>query len=259
MLEVDNLHFRYRTSSKLVLNGISFKIQKGGMGLIGPNGSGKTTLLRVITHFLKPISGEVRIDGEVIKETRALVGKVSYVPTDPLNMLTGPTVLKDVKKTTDLSGKDPFAILSRFKLMKLKNREIYNLSHGQQKLLALASAYATDPEILLLDEPSIGLDREKRKILIDVIKELMEKKIVLVATNDMRVATRLPQLLVLVGGQIVASGKTSEVLYDLKDEEKVLPNEIVTFVKKLKRKEGIELERAVTPKGLAKILSDRLK
>lgn len=254
---MENLWFRYTPSSEWVLQNISFSIKQGAIALIGPNGSGKTTLLRVITKFLKPKKGEVYINGKKLKTPKAIVGKVAYVPTDPLNMLTGPTVESDVEKAAKINDKDPSKMLSLFKIEGLRNKKIYKLSQGEQKLLALASAYATGSEIFLLDEPSIGLDRQKRKILTEIIKRRAEQGIVIVATNDMRIATRLPQVMILFDGEIVAKGPTNELLYNLEKEWEVLPNEIVTFVNKLK-KQGIEVENPVTPKQLAEKLKERL-
>lgn len=255
MIDVEHLFFRYRARSDWVLQDVSFKIDHGA-ALIGPNGSGKTTLLRVLTGFVRPKRGQVYLNGERVKKTQGLVGKVGYVPTNPLNMLTGPTVEKDIQKATKLSGRTTTEILSLFQLEELKHKKIYTLSHGQQKLLSLASAYATDPEILLLDEPSIGLDREKRRILLKVTKQMEKDGTVFVATNDLRVATTLSNTLVLVDGRLVSKGDTRTVLYELKEEWAVLPNEIVTFVKDL-RGTGVDLDQPVRPDELAQKLAER--
>lgn len=172
-------------------------------------------------------------------------------------MLTGPTVEEDIRKATKISGKNPSKILAFFGLNKLKHKKIYKLSQGQQKLLSLASAYAINPEILLLDEPSIGLDREKRRILVNVIREITKKGIVITATNDMRVATKLSHSIVLSDGRLLTEGKTRDVLYELEENGEILANDIISFVRKLKEK-GIKMGRPLTPKELAKNLSTRL-
>lgn len=255
MIEVRNLWYRYSASDQWVLQDASFTIEEGVVGLIGPNGSGKTTLLRLITRFLKQKKGQVKINGTVYKKPRELTGKVAYVPTDPLTMLTGPTVEQDVQKAARNRESNPANVLSFFGIEQLRHRKIYKLSQGEQKLLALAASYAMKPEILLLDEPTIGLDREKRSILLKTIQKKAKDGTVIVATNDMRIATKLPRLLVLSNGKIVANGKTREILYELKDEWGLLPNEIVEFAKRIQGK-GVAVGNPTTPQELAKTLEE---
>lgn len=152
------------------------------MGLIGPNGSGKTTLFHIIMGLLKPTSGRIEIFGEPIKEEkdfRRVRQRIGLLFQDSDDQLFSPTVLEDVAFGPLNLGKsrDEAKIIAQKTLESLslggfEHRITYKLSGGEKRLVSLATVLAMEPEVLLLDEPSTGLDEKTEKRLIDILKDL---------------------------------------------------------------------------------------
>lgn len=215
MLEVRDIWFRY--DKDYVLKGVSFRAEKGVTVIMGKNGSGKTTLLLNLIGILRPERGEIFIDGKKLEYERKCLNeirkKVAMVFQNPDDQIIAPTVWQEVSFGAKNAGKD-FERLSKeaIELCNLKGLENYPcsiLSGGMKRLLTIASAIAMDPEIILMDEPTAGLDGIAFKKLVEIIKILKERgKTILISTHDYDLAKEVgDKFIFLNNGEIVYEGR----------------------------------------------------
>ena len=228
MIEVENL---VKTFGDITaVDGISFQVKKGEIfGFLGTNGAGKTTTINILAGLSLPSSGIAKIEGQDV--TRHPIGckkKLGMATQDAnfdhhLNIkdnlfyqgLLYGLARKELKKRVD-------AALVWSKLEKYRKKRFHQLSGGMQRRLIVARAMLSDPEILLLDEPTTGLDPQSRRQVWDYIKELKEKgKTILLTTHYMEEADILcDKISIIDHGRIIASGTPDEL-------KKILDNKIV--------------------------------
>lgn len=181
MIDLRNVTFTYQKGSP-VLEDLSFRLAEGDrVGICGPNGSGKTTLLQIIVGLLKPQSGEVLIFGRERKEESdflAVRRKVGFLFQDPDDQLFCPTVKEDVAFGPLNLGfgvgeveKIVDETLITLNLSRLKEKIIYRLSGGEKRLVSLATVMAMKPLLVVLDEPTAGLDQDTTLLLARVLRE----------------------------------------------------------------------------------------
>ena len=179
MIRVHNIRFKYR--SRYILDGVNLRVQRGDrIGLVGPNGSGKTTLCHIIMGLLKPESGDVEIFGKIRREDADFVdvrGRIGFLFQDADDQLFCPTVLEDVAFGPLNLGKtlEEATVIVRHTLRSLQlngfeDRITYQLSGGEKRLVSLATVLAMEPEILILDEPTTGLDEETSERLVEILR-----------------------------------------------------------------------------------------
>lgn len=212
MIEFGQVTFRYE-GRETALKDISLAIKKGEtVGIVGANGAGKSTLMKLITGLLKPSEGLVKACGhEVIdKNLKAIRKKVGYTFQDPDNQLFMPSVYEDVAfsaRQEGLSDGEVDAIvmkaLNEVGAGHLKDKASYKMSGGEKRLVTLATVLASEPELLILDEPAVGLDPRARRDLIRLLMHRDETKII--TTHDMDMALDLcDRIIVLYDGEIRA-------------------------------------------------------
>ena len=220
-LQVNDLHFSYH-DGLAALRGVSFQICEGDkVALVGPNGAGKSTLMLHLNGILSG-HGEVNVGGkrltrENLPAIRAMVGLVFQNPDD---QLFSPTVFEDVAfgpLHMGLPMKDVEArvhsALDAVRMSGFRDRLSHHLSVGEKKRIAIATVLSMDPQILVLDEPSAGLDPRARRTLINLLRELPIT--MLVSTHDMKLVQELfPRTIVMDEGTIVADGGTKNILED---------------------------------------------
>ena len=224
-IEVNDLMFSYPNGHD-ALAGVSFNIKPAeSVVLIGPNGTGKSTLLLCIVGVLKS-QGSIRVQGvELDSENLSSIRRrIGFVFQNPEHQLFSTSVLDDIvfgplnlglSKEQALHRADE--VLAKFNMTHLKDRVPYHLSQGEKKKAALATALAMNPDILLLDEPTAGLDPRSSTQLIDIIFTLREEgKTMLVATHDMHLAGEIADRMIVLGENrtIVREGDPSEILTD---------------------------------------------
>ena len=221
ILEVIDLRHDYPDGNQ-ALNGISLKINRGEkVALVGPNGSGKSTLMLHTNGLLKG-DGSISISGlDVVEENystvRALVGLVFQNPDD---QLFSPTVFEDVAFGPLHMGLDEKIVKTRVQnalkqvnMVGYAQRYSYHLSVGEKKRIAIATVLSMEPEILILDEPTAGLDPRARRSLLELLRELPQT--MLVATHDMLMVKELfHRMIVLDEGLVVADGLTKDIFKD---------------------------------------------
>jgi len=221
MVRVDNLHFSY-PDGQVALRGVSLALEKGEkVALVGPNGAGKSTLMLHL-NGLYTGEGEIMVAGlPVVKENFAVVrSKVGLVFQNPDDQLFSPTVFDDVAfgplhmglPEAEVRERVAWA-LEQVGMTEVAGRMPHHLSLGQKKRVAIATVLSMDTEVLVLDEPSAGLDPRARRSLIALLGEL--PLTMLVASHDMRMVRELfPRTVVMDEGQVVADGRTGALLAD---------------------------------------------
>ena len=215
MLEVRDLWFRYEKGKEFVLKGVSFKAD-GVTIVMGRNGSGKTTLLLNIVGVLRPEKGEVRINGRKVeygkRDLKELRKRVAFVFQNPDDQIIAPTVWQEVAFGALNAGKDLGLAKKALEFCGLSGMESYPcsiLSGGQKKLLNIASAIAMDPELIIMDEPTAGLDGVAFENLVRIIRRLRnDGKSFLISTHDYDLAKAVGEHFVFLNdGKVVYEGK----------------------------------------------------
>ncbi|MGQ9780542.1 MAG: energy-coupling factor ABC transporter ATP-binding protein [Bacillota bacterium] len=221
-IEVEDLRYAYPDGTN-ALQGVSFRITHGeSVAVIGTNGAGKSTLLLHLAGLLFPQAGRIRLGGipvsrQTIPQVRRRVGLVFQDPDDQLFM---PTVYEDVAFAPLNMGVPPEeveelvgSVLEQVGAAHLADRPSYRLSHGEKRAVAMAAVMAGLPDVLLLDEPTAGLDPQVRRRLIGLLGEFTHTKII--ATHDLDLAWELcPRTIVLAAGTVAADGPSRRILAD---------------------------------------------
>lgn len=221
-LEIENLSFSYRIGNP-VLSNISFQAAENeAIGLIGANGVGKSTLLKLLVGLVSGFQGSLRMDGmEINKKNLTKIRKqVGYVFQDSDSQLFLSTVYEDVAFGPENYGysrkevqQRTMEALQKVHMEKLKDSQVYRLSGGQKKLASIATILSLQPEMILLDEPTIALDPQNRRNIIRIIKEMEGTRII--ATHDLdMVLDTCERTILLSHGQIVKDGDTEAILTD---------------------------------------------
>jgi len=188
---------------------ISFKAQQGEIiGFVGPNGAGKTTTMRLITGFLKPTEGKIKIDNKnPITDRLSILSHLGYLPEN--NPLPGDMTVKEyLSFISNVKKEDKIEkIIEELRIDEVYEKKIEQLSRGYKQRVGLAAALCGKPDILLLDEPTSGLDPIEQDVIKDLIKKLAKKRIVIFSTHILSeiedVATRL---LIINRGSLLFDG-----------------------------------------------------
>lgn len=221
VLAVNDLHFSY-PDGHAALHGVSLKLGKGDkVALVGPNGAGKSTLMLHLNGILGG-KGEVEIAGmrltrDNLPAIRSMVGLVFQNPDD---QLFSPTVFEDVAFGLLHMGLPEAEVRSRVdaalesvRMSSYRDRLSHHLSVGEKKRIAIATVLSMNPSLLVLDEPSAGLDPRARRTLINLLRDLPIT--MLVSTHDMKLVQELfPRTIVMDEGRVVADGSTKDILED---------------------------------------------
>ncbi len=221
-IECNHMNFSYQKDRK-ILHNINLSIQHGeSLGLIGANGVGKSTFLKLLVGLLTGYEGEIYIQGQAVvkKNLIDIRRKIGYVFQDSDSQLFMSTVYEDVAFGPRNYGYSNIEVeekvrnaLRKVKIEKLKDRQIYRMSGGEKKLASIATILAIEPEVILLDEPSIALDPRNRRNLIQILNEMMETKII--ASHDLDlILDTCERTVLLAEGNIIKQGKTKEILQD---------------------------------------------
>jgi ABC-type multidrug transport system ATPase subunit len=201
------------------LQGISLDVPAGMFGLLGPNGAGKTTLMRILAGLLEPTSGTVSLDDvDVLAKPQWLWERLGYLPQDFgfYPHLTGEQMLVyllELKGVEAPGGLKKLAaeLLDRVNLTYAAKRKVKAYSGGMRQRLGIAQAIAGDPRLIIVDEPTAGLDPEERLRFYRLLAELAQQRIVLLSTHIVEdVAVLCPRFAVIRKGRLVAQTSPSE-------------------------------------------------
>jgi len=195
------------------LRGIDLELGEGLFGLLGPNGAGKSTFMQVVAGLIEPTAGRVLLDGhDIVEDPRYIHQRLGYLPQDfgfhpDLTGLAMLELLLKLKGITGPKGRRTLAteLLERVNLAHAAKRRVAGYSGGMRQRLGLAQAIAGDPRVLIVDEPTAGLDPEERHRFYRLLAEMGSRRIVILSTHIVEdVATLCPRLAVIRGGEVVA-------------------------------------------------------
>jgi ABC-2 type transport system ATP-binding protein len=228
MLVVEKLTHVYPNGVK-ALDDVSLMVPKGMYGLLGPNGAGKSTLMRSIATLQVPTSGTIRFgetaEIDVIKEPEALRRTLGYLPQDfgvyprvsAYDMLDHMAVLKGIgggrarKETVE-------SLLNQTNLWNVRHKALAGFSGGMRQRFGIAQALIGDPQLIIVDEPTAGLDPEERNRFLNLLAEIGENVVVILSTHIVEdVADLCPQMAILAGGRILLEGAPQALMDKLRD------------------------------------------
>jgi len=203
---------------RLVLTDLSLTLSEQRIGVVGPNGSGKSSLVRLINGLLLPKTGHVWVDGlDTTKETAAVRRKVGFVFQNPDNQIVFPVVHEDIEFGLKQREPDPKqralraqSALERLGVGHLTERSVHTLSGGERQLVALAAVLATEPEILVFDEPTTQLDLRLRNRFERHLAALPQPAVVV--SHDLALMQQMHRVLVIDQGRLAFDGEPIEAL-----------------------------------------------
>ena len=206
-----------------LLGPVTLRLGEPRIAVVGANGSGKSTLARLAGGLVRPSAGTVRVDGlDTTRDAAAVRRHVAFLFTDPEAQLLMPTPVEDVtlslRRTSTPAARrraEALGWLDRFGLADQATLPVHALSGGQQQLLALASVLATEPAVLICDEPTTRLDLRWRTVVDELLAELPQQ--VLMATHDLAAAAAADRALVVDAGAVVADGEPAATLEAYRD------------------------------------------
>jgi ABC-type multidrug transport system ATPase subunit len=224
MLEISNLSKCYPNGVQ-ALSDVSLQIPAGMYGLLGPNGAGKSTLMRTIATLQQPDSGAIRLNGlDALQEPAELRKKLGYLPQDfgvyprisALNMLDHMAVLKgftDKKERREIVDN----LLRQTNLHDVRKKALAGFSGGMRQRFGIAQALIGDPQLIIVDEPTAGLDPEERNRFLNLLSDIGENKVVILSTHIVDDVTNLcPRMAIIAKGRIVREGQPSDLINDLR-------------------------------------------
>lgn len=227
MIEISNLTKKYHDD--IAVDDISFTVQKGEIvGLLGPNGAGKSTAMNILTGYLSYTEGSVKIDGlEVVENPKAIKKRIGYLPEQPplYPNMTVESYLKFVCALKKVKGNAKIILadtMERVNITDVKSRLIKNLSKGYKQRVGLAAAMIGDPEILILDEPTVGLDPVQIIEIRNLIKELGKDKTVILNSHILpEVSAICDRVIIINKGKIIASDTPANLAKLSGDDNKI--------------------------------------
>jgi ABC-2 type transport system ATP-binding protein len=219
LIETVDLVKKY--GDKLAVDNVSIEVYGGEIfGFLGPNGAGKTTTIKMIVGLLQPSSGVVKVAGYDV-QSQPLLAKASsgYVPDTPnlYAKLTGRELLSFVADLYDLDRKQVVRrideLLRMFDLTEAADDTLDSYSHGMQQKASLAAALMHDPRVLVLDEPTVGLDPKSARLIKDILRQIADRgAAVMLSTHILEIAERMCDRIGIINkGQLVAVGTMEEL------------------------------------------------
>ncbi len=228
LIEVKNLVKRYGTNT--ALKGISFKVERGHIyGFLGPNGAGKSTTMNIITGCLAATEGEVIINGhDIFEESVEAKRSIGYLPEQPpvYPDMTPAEYLLFVAEAKGIEQKDRYEkvneVMEMTGLIPMKNRLIKNLSKGYRQRVGIAQAILGDPEVIILDEPTVGLDPKQIIDIRRLITELGKKHTVILSSHILQEISAVCDYIIIISrGNVVASDSIANIRAMLAEEKKL--------------------------------------
>ena len=220
MLEIANLSHTYANGT-VALDDVSLSIPRGMYGLLGPNGAGKSTLMRTVATLQQPTSGSITFgDIDVLAQPDRLRRTLGYLPQDfgvyprvsAYAMLDQLAVLKGITKASDRRGVVE-SLLEQTNLWAVRNKSIAGFSGGMRQRFGIAQALIGNPELIIVDEPTAGLDPEERNRFLNLLAAIGDNVVVILSTHIVDdVADLCPRMAVLANGRVQLEGKPSDLI-----------------------------------------------
>jgi ABC-2 type transport system ATP-binding protein len=229
VIQIENVTKRY--GSHVALDNLNFTINKGEViGFLGPNGAGKSTAMNIITGYISATEGSIKVDGiDILESPEKVKSRIGYLPEiPPLYMdMTVMEYLRFVSKLKKVKNDsiDPSLqrIMNLVKVNHVQNRLIKNLSKGYKQRVGLAQALIGDPEILILDEPTVGLDPKEIIEIRNLIKSIGKEHTIILSSHILsEVSAVCDRVLIISKGKLVATGTPDELSKKLSMGNKLL-------------------------------------
>ncbi len=218
IIDIKNLCKQF--DSLTAVDNISFRVKKGEvLGFLGPNGAGKSTTMKMVTGFLSPTSGTVTVDGfDIVQNPIAVKQKIGYLPegAPAYPDMTPASFLDFIAQIRGLSGKEKLNriadTVTRVNLEAVLHQPIETLSKGFKRRVGLAQAILHDPEVLILDEPTDGLDPNQKFEVRNLIKNMAQEKIIILSTHILEeVHAVCSRAIIIADGKILADGTPADL------------------------------------------------
>lgn len=269
MIEISQLTKTY-SNSVHALRGIDLQIGNGMFGLLGPNGAGKTSLMRIVAGLVRPTSGSVHVFGHNVltaqgkQDTKALLG---YLPQE-LGLYPNLSAYEFLDYIAILKGVTEVAVrqqqiasaLSAVRLMDVAPRQLKTYSGGMKRRVGIAQALLGDPQVLIVDEPTVGLDPEERVRLRNLLSELAKRCIVILSTHIVEdISQSCNDLAVIAKGQVLFRGSPRDLIQQAHDHVWLVltngepPQGEVAIVSSLQLQEGTQYRVLGTPAQRANV------
>ncbi|WP_130859416.1 ABC transporter ATP-binding protein [Gracilibacillus phocaeensis] len=266
MLETASLRKVYKKNT--AVDDVNFYLQEGeSVGLLGPNGAGKSTLISMISTLLKPTSGTVMWNGEDILKSPNIIRPILGVVPQEIALYKELSAYENVKffgKIYGIRGKKletrAQEVLELVGLASRQKEQVKNYSGGMQRRINIAVALLHEPEIIIMDEPTVGIDPQSRSYILEMVKKLKEERgmTVLYTSHYMEEVERLcDRIYIMDHGKVIATGSKQELVSILATEETIqleLEQLSEPFIKQLEAHEPI-LKVTKTEKGLTLIVT----
>lgn len=224
MLSIANLSHTYANGVQ-ALNDVTLEVPRGMFGLLGPNGAGKSTLMRTIATLQQPTSGSIRFDGiNVLADPMALRRVLGYLPQEfgvyprisAEDMLDHLAVLKGLTNAK-VRREVVKGLLEQTNLYDVRNKALSGYSGGMRQRFGIAQALLGDPKLIIVDEPTAGLDPEERNRFHNLLSEIGENVVVILSTHIVEdVADLCQNMAIIVGGRIVAQGEPLSMIESMR-------------------------------------------
>ena len=240
ILEIKNLSKTYSNGVK-AMDDVNLEIQSGMFGLLGPNGAGKSSLMRTIATLQEPDTGSIFFDGiDVLKNPIELRKRLGYLPQEfgvyprinAYDLLDHLSILKGITKKSERKELVE-ALLNRVNLYEFRKKNVNKFSGGMKQRVGIAQALIGDPDLIIVDEPTAGLDPGERNRFYNLLADISEDKIVILSTHIVADVVELCQDFVIMNnGKVVYKGKPADAMDELKNKiwsKRIKKDEVVQY------------------------------
>ncbi|MDG4714582.1 ABC transporter ATP-binding protein [Winogradskyella marincola] len=222
-LKVDNLNLTYKNGYNAI-NGISLEIRNGMFGLLGPNGAGKSSLMKTIVGLQKPTSGSITFnDVNVVEDADYIKKNLGFLPQDfgvypkvnAYDLLNHIAILKGINNKAERQKQIQY-LLEKVNLWNFRDKEVHTFSGGMKQRFGVAQALLGDPKIIIVDEPTAGLDPEERNRFNTLLSDISSEVVVILSTHLVEDVKNLcSEMTVMNRGRILKTGKPKELISEL--------------------------------------------
>lgn len=222
-LKIQQLTKSYHNGVK-ALDGITLGIPNGLFGLLGPNGAGKSSLMRTLATLQLPDSGQIHFDGDnVLQNPQEMRNKLGYLPQDfgvypkisAIDLLNHLAVLKGLQNKNERK-EQVISLLQQTNLYEVRKRSVSTFSGGMRQRFGIAQALLGNPQLIIVDEPTAGLDPQERNRFHDLLSEIGEARVVILSTHIVEDVNDLcPEMAVMAKGKLILQGKPSDLIQKL--------------------------------------------
>lgn len=272
MLKINNLELTYKNGYQAIQN-ISLEIKNGMFGLLGPNGAGKSSLMKTIVGLQKPSFGTIEFnDIDIVEQTDYIKKNLGFLPQDfgvypkvnAYDLLNHIAILKGINNKTERQNQIQY-LLEKVNLWHFKDKEVHTFSGGMKQRFGVAQALLGNPKIIIVDEPTAGLDPEERNRFNSLLSDISREVVVILSTHLVEDVKNLcSEMTIMNRGRILKTGKPKELIKELEGKvwsKFIENNELESYQSNLKvisqqlieRQLQITVFAATQPEGFSQV------